>query len=86
MALLIGIASLICAGLILYRYYQIGRIAAGVGWTLLILAIGGFGSGLAASFQWGGFVFIFLGACGLLIILQDAWFRRRLRQGQQRSS
>jgi hypothetical protein len=85
MSLLIILASLACAGIILYRYVQIRRLAAGIGWTLLVLAIGGFGSGLAASFQWGGFAFIFLGAAGLMIILQDAWFRRRLRQDHQRS-
>jgi hypothetical protein len=85
MSLLIGLASVVCAGLILYRYFQIRRFAAGIGWTMLILAIGGSGSGLAASIQWGGFVFIFLGACGILIIFQDVWFRRRLRQSQQRS-
>jgi hypothetical protein len=70
-------ATLICAGIILYRYYRIRRMTAGIGWVLIILAIGGFGSGLSQSFSWAGFVFLFIGAVGVLVIIQDSWFRRR---------
>jgi hypothetical protein len=68
--------TLFCATIVLIRYIRIGRIAAGIGWALALSAIGGFGSGIAASFTWSGFVFLFLGAAGVLIIVQDEFFRR----------
>ena len=78
--------SLLCAGIVLYRYIAINRIAAGLGWAILILAIGGFGSGLAGAFQWSGFVFFFLAAAGLLIIVQDAIVRRQARRANPDSA
>lgn len=77
--------SLICAGLVLYRYHRAGRLAAGGGWAAIILAIGGFGSGLAGSFPWSGLTFLFLAGLGAIAVLQDAAFRRRSRrQGHSR--
>ena len=72
--------ALVCSALILYRYYRIGRLVAGIGWTLLIVAIASFGSGLAESFTWAGFVFLFLAGLGMVILIQESIFRRRRRQ------
>lgn len=72
--------SLLCAAAVLYRYHLAGRLAAGAGWTAMILAIGGFGSGLAGSFAWSGLIFLFVGGCGLIVVLQDAAIRRRSRR------
>lgn len=72
--------SLICAGIVLYRYHSSNRVASGIGWAVIILAIGGFGSGLAASFTWSGFVFALAAAAGGLIIVQDAIIRRQARR------
>ena len=72
--------SMLCASVVLYRYYMINRLAAGIGWAALILAIGGFGSGLAASFAWSGFVFALVAAAGGLIVVQDAIIRRQARR------
>ena len=78
--------SLVCASIVLYRYYTIDRLAAGIGWAILILAIGGFGSGLAGAFAWSGFAFLFLAAAGLLIIVQDALVRRQARRTRPHSA
>lgn len=75
--------ALACAGVVLYRYYRAGRLAAGGGWAAVILAVGGFGSGLSDSFAWSGLTFLFLGGLGLIIILQDAAIRRRTRRRRQ---
>lgn len=78
-------ASLACAGLILVRYYAIQRLIAGIGWALIVLTIGGFGSGLAESFPWAGFVFLFVGSAGLLVIIQDTVVRRQTRRKRQQT-
>ncbi len=78
--------SLVCAGVILLRYWSINRLAAGIGWALLISAIGGFGSGLAQSFAWSGFVFLFIASAGLLIVVQDAIMRRQSRRKRRQAS
>jgi membrane protein implicated in regulation of membrane protease activity len=75
--------SLICAGVVVYRYVRIRRTSAGIGWALFILAIGGFGSGLAGSFAWSGFLFLFIAAAGLMIVAQDYVFRRHARRKRQ---
>lgn len=72
--------SLLCAGLVLIQYYRRGRLIGGIGWALLILAVGGFGSGLASSFAWSGLLFLFVGGMGLIAILQDAAIRRHARR------
>ncbi len=72
--------SVLCAGVVLYRYYTINRLASGIGWSLVIVAIGGFGSGLAAAFTWSGFVFAFVAAAGILIVVQDTIVRRQARR------
>ncbi|MEX2426167.1 MAG: hypothetical protein WD401_05310 [Thermomicrobiaceae bacterium] len=77
--------SIICAGTVFVRYLRIRRIAAGIGWVLLILALGGFGSGLAESFTWSGFVFLFVAAAGLMIVVQEAIVRRRVRRNRQQN-
>jgi hypothetical protein len=84
MALFLPLAA-VCAGIILYRYYRARRLAAGIGWTLIIIAIGASGSGLAEAFSWSGFVFLFTGAAGMLIVLQEAFFRRQTRRRRQRA-
>jgi hypothetical protein len=78
-------ASLICAAAVLYRYIQVRRTIAGVGWALFIISVGSFGSGLAASFAWSGLVFLFFAALGIMIIVQDAFFRRQANQRRQQS-
>jgi sugar phosphate permease len=75
--------SVLCASAILFRYYTINRVAQGIGWALCILAIGGFGSGLAESFAWSGFVFLFIASAGLLILIQDAVVRRQMRRAKR---
>ncbi|TVR73930.1 MAG: hypothetical protein EA415_06820 [Sphaerobacteraceae bacterium] len=74
--------TLFCVIIVLGRYIKIGRIAAGIGWSMALLAAGGFGSGIAASFTWSGFVFLFLGTAGVLIVVQDEVFRRNRRRQQ----
>jgi hypothetical protein len=68
--------AVICAGAILFQYHRINRLMPGIGWALIILSIGGFGSGLAASFAWSGLVFLFIGGLGVIAIAQDYLFRR----------
>jgi hypothetical protein len=75
--------TLFCAVIVFGRYLRIGRTAAGAGWAMTLIAIGGFGSGLAATFAWSGFTFLFLGAAGVMIVLQDEIFRRK-RSSRQR--
>lgn len=75
--------SVLCAGVILYRYYHAGKLTAGGGWAAIILAIGAFGSGLAGAFPWSGLAFFFLGGSGLIVILQDAAIRRRSRRARE---
>jgi hypothetical protein len=82
---LILTASLLCAVIVVFRYYRVHRLAAGIGWALIIFAIGGFGSGLAESFDWAGFLFLFIGAAGLIIVFQEEWFRRKSRRRKQKS-
>jgi hypothetical protein len=77
--------SLMCAGIVFVRYYRIRRLAAGTGWVLMILSIGGFGSGLASSFTWAGFVFIFIALSGLVIVIQDVAFRRQAKSRREQS-
>jgi hypothetical protein len=76
--------ALLCVALVFYRYYTINRLASGIGWSLLILAIGGFGSGLASAFAWSGFVFLLLAASGVLIVVQDEIVRRSTDQNRER--
>lgn len=72
--------SILCAAAVIYRYHLAGRLTAGGGWAAMILAIGGFGSGIVGSFAWSGLIFLFVGGCGLIIVLQDAAIRRRSRR------
>ena len=78
--------SMILATIVLVRYLLLNRVASGIGWLLFFLAVGGFGSGIASAFAWSGFLFLFLGATGLLIVVQDEIFRRRARRKRQRST
>ena len=75
--------AVLCAAIVLFRYYQIGRLASGFGWSFVILAIGGFGSGLATAFAWSGFTFLFLGSLGVVIVVQDALFRLQARRNHR---
>lgn len=78
--------SVACAAIVLFWYYRIGRVFAGVGWALVLLSVGGFGSGLAQSFAWSGLVFLFVAGLGAIMIVQDIAFRRRKRRQQRESS
>lgn len=77
--------SIVCAGIVFVRYVRIRRLAAGIGWVLMILALGSFGSGLAESFAWSGFVFLFIAAAGMIIVVQDMLVRRQSRRKRQQS-
>jgi hypothetical protein len=75
--------SLLCSALVFLQYYRNRRLIGGFGWALTILAIGGFGSGLAESFAWSGLVFSFIGGMGVIAILQDLIFLRQARHRRE---
>lgn len=75
--------TLFCAVIVVGRYVKVGRSVAGIGWAMALIAIGGFGSGLAASFSWAGFAFLFVGAAGVMIIIQEEIFRRQRGRKQR---
>jgi peptidoglycan/LPS O-acetylase OafA/YrhL len=70
----------VCAAIVVFQYYRNRRLIGGIGWALVILSVGGFGSGLAESFSWSGFVFFFLGGMGVIAVLQDIAYRRHERR------
>jgi hypothetical protein len=72
--------SALLALLVFLQYHRSRRLIGGLGWVLVLLAVGGFGSGLAESFAWSGLVFLFLGGTGLVAILQDVAFVRQSRR------
>ena len=58
-------------------YGRQGRWTGAAGWSLLAIGTVALGIGLGSVFAWGGLLFLFLSAFGLLLIISDIVTRRR---------
>lgn len=62
-----------------YLYGRQGRWAGAAGWSLLVAAVAGFGTGVSQAFPWGGLAFVAVGLFGLMLVAFDmvVWSRKR---------